>query len=595
MNFAKTFWAALLAFLAANVVLGLLSMLMFISMLAALGSSSQAVTVPNGSFLKIDLSETIYDAPPATPFGDIDFMTFKVRTNHTLLDVVNAIERASYDDRIRGIYLTGNAGMLASSEELRDALKSFGEEKYIVAYNDVYTQRDYFICSVADYVIANPEGMVEWVGMSQTQIFFKGLLDKLGVEPIVIRHGSFKSAVEPYIQDKMSPENKLQYTTLLGSAWNKYLGDISESRDLDADELALWADELAINFPQDAYELGMVDSLLYQDQVNKLVNWLASGSEEDDMEEYSDSEPAMVSLSTYLAVGKASGYTSKNRIAVVYLNGVIVDSEGRGTGEAVGSVIAEKLSRARKDDKVKAVVFRVNSPGGSALASDVIWREVQLLKAVKPVIVSMGSMAASGGYWVSCGADAILANETTLTGSIGVFGLWYNAQAALKNKLGVTTDVAKTSPHADMGLPFRPADQAERAYVQNRIEGVYKTFVSHVSDGRNLTRDEVDAIGQGRVWLGADALEIGLIDGFGGLKSAIALAADRAGVADDFQINVISDKDTPFSAFLKAFSQTRTLEIAPELKALYDQYTMVEQMMGQSGIQARAVSLPELL
>jgi protease-4 len=448
-----------------------------------------------------------------------------------------------------------------------------------VAYQEVYDQLGYWFSSVADEVWMNPAGGLQWTGLSATVTFYKGLLDKLGIEPVVVRHGSFKSAVEPFILDRMSPENRLQYERMTGTLWGLMVEQVSASRGVSAADLQAFADDLTIDSPGAAVERGLIDSLCYEDQVMDMIGAL-SGLE-------SDVDPRIVSLSDYSSQVSGVNLSSKNKIALIYAEGEIVSGEG-AQGQVGSESLVERIKKAREDEGTVAVVLRINSPGGSALASEVMWRELELLKAEKPLIVSMGELAASGGYYIAAPADAIYANRSTLTGSIGVFGLFANVGGALKDKLGVTTDVVNTGRWADIGSPFRSPSAAELAYIQRSIEDVYSTFVGHVAAGRNMTPEAVDEIGQGRVWAGGDALDIGLIDGYGGLVDALSLAADRVGVADDFRIWEIVDEASPFDALFSGLSASvRSWALKDELGGVFRDYEYLRGMMDQAGVQAR--------
>ncbi|MCD8072475.1 MAG: signal peptide peptidase SppA, partial [Alistipes sp.] len=435
-------------------------------------------------------------------------------------------------------------------------------------------------------------------GMSMSVMFYKGLLDKLGVKPEIIRHGSFKSAVEPYMLTSMSPENRLQYTALVESLWSDILEDISASRGLETETLSRYASDLTIRSASDARDNGLVDALVYRDQAHWFIGELvkggsvngtlsqlrAMGAETGKVDRKERHE--YVTLADYISSGVSLGRrTSKNKIALIYAEGGIVDSGGEG--DVVGCDVAAKLARARQDDKTRAVVLRVNSPGGSALASELIWREMELTRQVKPVIVSMGMYAASGGYYISCPADIILTDRMTLTGSIGVFGILFDVSGAMKDKLGITVDVVHTNPSADLGSLFRGVTPAEREAIQGMIEEIYDTFVGHVSDGRNMTWDEVDAIGGGRVWTGSDALGIGLVDGIGGLRDALSLAADRAGIAGDFRVWQVLEQPNPLSALLQQLGGVRSASVKEELGKMYMEYKAVKDMLEQETVQAR--------
>ena len=584
MNFFKTFLASLLAFVVANVLVWMLGMIVMMGFMIGLASGGSGPVIGSGTVLKIDLAEAITDAPVVSPLGSIDFGNFRMKTSNTILQCVDAIDNAAVDDNIEGIYLNPGWGAvsLANIEELRAALLRFKESgKFIVSYNEVYTQRDYYLCSVADKIYMNPEGGIMWQGMASNVMFYKGLLDKLGVQPEVLRHGTFKAAVEPFIMDRMSPENRLQMERLTGSIWGELVGEIAASRGIDSSDLQRYASELMLRTPEIALEKGVVDSLVYMDQMISVLNELTGNDPE------SDEVPNLVTLSEYIGAMKPMSHkVSDNVVAIVYADGEIIDGESVDD-KIGGATIAAKLARVRQDDDVKAVVLRVNSPGGSALAAEVMWREVELLRQEKPVIVSMGGTAASGGYYLSCPADIVLADKSTITGSIGVFGLLFNAEKGLREKLGITVDVVKTNPSADMGMPFRGLSQGERLYMMDQIEKVYNTFVGHVAAGRNLSVDEVDKIAEGRVWSGVDALRIGLIDGFGGLKDAILLAADRAGVGEDFRVVQELDREDSFMVLLRSLSNIRQSRMESEMGDTFRQYSYLKTMLFQQGVQAR--------
>ena len=525
-RFFSTFGAALLAFIVGVLLLWLVMGAVVAGVMGTFAPRVAAVS--ENSVLVIDFAKGIVDSPENA--FSTDLMNGRLETSNTLLEVVDAIRCAATDDNIKGIYIhrIGYGGInTANTEELRAELQRFKDSgKFIVAYNDTYTQGLYWLSSVADKVYLNPEGALEWHGLAGSVYFYKGLLDKLGVDVQVIRHGTFKSAVEPYISNEMSPANRLQMTTLVESMWQVLLDDISASRGIPVERLREYAEQLAVATPADAVRLEMVDGLRYADEVAAELNALAGVDEAN-----------MVTLGSYIS-GLVDRKISRNKIAVIYADGQIVD--GDSSNGSVGDLtLTGQIAEARRDDGVKAVVLRVNSPGGSALASENIWREMELCRAVKPVIISMGGMAASGGYYISSPADVVFADRTTTTGSIGVFGMIPNAGRALKDKLGVTVDVVKTSPSADIGTWTRALTSTEMTYLQNNVERCYSTFVGHVAAGRNMTFEQVDSIGQGRVWLGTDAERIGLVDGFGGLTNAIGLAADRAGVADDYRVTEI--------------------------------------------------------
>ncbi len=598
-SFFRSFLATLLAIVAASLVFFVIALAIFAGAMSSFSGNS-AVLMPN-SVLTINMDESISDAPASDPMSVLGVSLnggFSMSKSLSMLQVLSAIESAKTDDYIKGIYIYSNGGGsvegTAQMEELRNALLDFKSSgKFIVSYNSSYSQGQYWMASVADKVYLNPEGEIDWRGLASSVVFYKGLIDKLGVDVDIIRHGSFKSAVEPYMTDKMSPANRLQMETLVGSLWGALLSDISVSRNITTEQLQEYAENLALVSAEDAKELGFVDDLLYEDQVNKIICSLIEQSDvEEGAEAETDSETmdaedfGSISLGDYVSVSSYSGKKiSKNKVAVIYASGQIF--EGKGATGVTSNSMMELLKRARVDDNVKAVVLRINSPGGSALASEEIWREVSLLREEKPVIVSMSCYAASGGYFISSPADVILADKTTLTGSIGVFGVMMSVGNALKTNLGITTDVAKTAPSADMGSGFRPLQSAETEYMTKSVEKVYKTFVGHVAAGRNMTEEAVDKIGGGRVWSGEDALEIGLADGIGGLKDAIALAADRAGVAEDFRVTEILPEMDSFTALMQQFSAKISASGTQNVTdKAFSYYRMVENMLKQQGVQA---------
>ena len=585
-QFIRTFLACLLAL----VVAGVLASVFFVMVIASFGTvfMEKVPEVKEKSVLRIDFSDPVFDNPDYTPLslsGFSDLMNMQIR-GYALIDVLKAIEAAETDDRIAGIYLniTPNARMgLATMQEIRNALSVFRRSgKFIVSHSDFYTQSSYYLSSVADQVSLNPQGDVTWRGMASGTLFYKGLLDKLEVQVEAIRHGSFKSAVEPFIMDQMSPENRQQIEMLLRSLWGTVVRDIADSRGIDSAALQSFATNLEIKDASYARQLGMVDTLMYGQQVDQM---LGEWTEQE--------EPNYVSLKSYIdRILMEESNVSKNKIAVVYAEGQIVDGKSR-EGLVGGETLARQLAALKEDDEVKAVVLRVNSPGGSALASEVIWHEAEALRQEKPLIVSMGNMAASGGYYISVPADLILASPMTETGSIGVFGLMLNGEQGLKNKLGISVDVVKTNPSADMGMTVfgavgvRPLSQSEREYMQYGVEQVYKTFVGHVAEGRNLSVEAVDSIGGGHIWSGTDALNIGLIDGFGGLKEAISVAAERAGVSEDFRIVSPATDESRLTQIVKLLSaEARAQMFRGETGEVYEMYDMLRNILYSNSIQA---------
>jgi len=581
MNFIKTFAAGVLAFVAGTFLVVFLGIFILIGIFA--GSMEKSVTVPDGAILKIDFSEVIADAPSTDPLKGFDPFTLQSMRRLSLFEVLRALDAAKEDDRIEGIYLRMNGGGgpegSAVLEELREALVGFRESgKFVVAYNETYTQGGYYLASAADAVYMQPEGGMDWTGMSANLMFYKGLLDKLDLKVEVFRPSvcRYKSAVEPYILTKMSDANRQQMQALVDSMWKTISDAVCESREIDPVEMKRITDGLEVMLPEDALEHGFVDGLIYEDEMDGVFAEL--GAVPDDKGDY-----RFVSLGDYVSQAGADMVKfDADRVAVVYADGSIVD--GEGSGDIYGNTLAATLRRVRGDDRVKSVVLRVNSPGGSALASDVIHREIELLKAEKPVVVSMGSYAASGGYYISAPADVIVADELTLTGSIGVFGMYLYTPDALKNKLGITLDGVKSNASAGMGS-IAPLTPAERAAVMRGVDKVYETFTGYVAEGRNLPLEKVLDIAGGRVWSGTDARNIGLVDACGGLKTAIAVAAEKAGLEDDYRIVEMVDEPTGFAAFIASLNmRVRAMFERAELGVMMSEYSQVKEALSQQGV-----------
>lgn len=590
-SFFKTFLACLLAIVVGGVVSFILIFMAFAGVIAtigSLGSSGSQTSLRPHTVLRIDLAQPFVDKPNGNALDLFDYSDFSFREQTTLYEAVALIQQAAVDPDIDGIYLNVPMAIPSSISalyELRQALNEFRESgKFVISYADVYSQGGYYLASVGDKVYLNPQGGLSWQGLASTVTFYKGLLDKLGVQAELIRHGKFKGAGEPYILEHLSDENRLQMESMTTSLWDYLVSEIAESREQVADSLQSYASRLAVATARDAQRLGFVDSLYFRDQLN---NELARLSGQDPT-----GEPRMLSLSEYKSLyrhGVSMGNVlSTNEVALVYADGDIVDV-GDKNKQIVGNALAETLAQIRKDDDVKAVVLRVNSPGGSALAADIVWREVRLTQQVKPVIVSMGSYAASGGYYISCGAEYIVTAPTTLTGSIGVFGLMFNVGEGAREHLGITADVVKTNPAADMGNIFRPLTPAEQLYVQNGVDTVYSRFVALVAEGRHLPVDSVDAMAGGRVWTGVQAMENGLADCTGTLSDAIRIASEHAGLTpDDYAVRQYpAPETTSFASILSAFSSSVMMKLTERnLPALGIEALRVREMIQNSGIQA---------
>ena len=557
--------------------------------LSAAGSSSSDVSVKDNSVLKISLTADMPDK--VTDGMSFDYMSMTPIKQIGLNDALKSIEKAKTDDRIKGIYLDmdGASAGTATIEELRNKLIEFKESgKFIISYATAYSQFGYYLASVADEVYVNPQGGMSWQGMCSQIMFYKNVLEKLGVEMQVFRHGQFKSAVEPYICDKMSPANRKQYSVLLNSIWGKVCKGISETRGISVEDLNMYADSLSLRKAEDAVTLKFADAVKYYDEVIDELK-AKSGFDGKDKDMFIDLEKYAKA-----SVPGVKENKSKNEVAVLFAEGEIVDGNG-GKGQMGGDKIAEELRKIRENDDVKAVVLRVNSPGGSGLASEVMWREIQKVKqAGKPVVVSMGNLAASGGYYISCSADYIYAQPTTLTGSIGVFGMFPNLQGLVTDKIGLTIDTVCTNAHADFGSTMRPVTEMEFNYVQQSIEDFYDTFLTRVFDGRKGKGAEghvlsekalVDSIGQGRVWAGADAIEIGLVDELGSLNDAVKKAVELANIPD-YKIVEYPAKKEWFEELAEQFDISAKI-MKSELGENYIYYQNAKRIAETSGIQAR--------
>lgn len=544
MDFLKTLGASLLAWIIGFGLLFIGTIVIIVSTVVSMIPEDKVTTVSE-SVLYFDLSTPIIDSPMTSIFSTMQY-SIDGAEPVTMLETLAALEYAAKDDNIKGICISvgNNATIsLANIEELRIALQQFKlSGKFIVAFDDTYTQSDYYLSSVADKIILNPEGSFEWRGTGMSNIFYKNLLDKLGIGVDIFRPTAckYKSAVEPFFLTKMSAANRKQSEELVNSIWDSICSDVALSRNLNVATLKEYAKNLSISLPEDALNAGMVDMLGYEDDLynlykeygvktNKqgLVNTISFGK-------YVQS----LSLSNFTATVESNNYShiSTPMVAIIYADGQIVDGNKYEDGSVYGSRLAHELRAARLDDQTKAVVVRVNSPGGSALASEIAWHEMTLLQKSKPVVISMGDMAASGGYYISAPADYIFADHSTLTGSIGVFGIIPNVGGLLEKRLGITFDSAATSTAASGIAGITPLSAEEKRSISKGVDRVYTTFTQHVADGRNLDLEYVYTIAEGRVWSGAMAKEIGLVDEIGGINMAITKAAELADIAPDFKL-----------------------------------------------------------
>lgn len=592
-QFFKFMFASMIGTFITIMLASIISMVIFFGMIGSLissaseGKKDKIEKVEANSILHIKLDYAINDRSSNNPFESFDFSSFESNEGPGLDKIIKSLRKAKTDDKIKGIYLdltTINGGM-ATLEEIRLALLDFKKSgKWIISYSEIYTQGTYYLASVSDKVYLNPAGIVEHRGLSSELMFFKNALEKLDVEMQIIRHGKFKSAVEPYILEKMSDANREQYELLLNTAWGSMTKDVAASRNISVEKLNELADNMTIQDAKIAKAEGLVDDILFKDEL------LAKLREKLKIE--ADEEIKSVSLKKYSKSAHKNPFIPKkekksdNQIAVIYASGEI--NSGKSKNDVMGSeTISEAIREARLDENVKAIVLRVNSPGGSAMASDIMWREVVLAKQAKPVIVSMGNVAASGGYYISCAADKIVADEKTITGSIGVFGVIPNAQGLMNNKLGITFDRVKTNKHGDIMSVFKPLTAEERDIIQIGVEKIYDDFITKVAEGRGMTKEEVDAIGQGRVWTGLDALKIGLVDEIGGLERAIEIAKTSAKL-DDYNLIDYPKRKDPFEEIMEELTSNIEAKILTKtLGNEYKYYKKVQDISHQSGVMAR--------
>lgn len=519
MNFFKSVFATVVGIF----LFIILSFFLLIGISALFGGDGGKVKVKDNSVIQLDLSKVNFDYTGKyksdSPFSELMIDKSKVG----FIEVLNAIENAKKDDKIKGITIVNNQSTLglAQSKELRDKLEDFKKSgKFIMSYANYFTQKEYYINSVADSVYLNPAGEVDFKGLSSELLFFKNFQDQTGLKMEIIRHGKFKSAVEPFLSQEISPENREQVTALLNSVWNTIVTDIAKTRKIPVETLNGIANDLLARTPKMALENKLVDKIAYEDEFNDAIKSKLKVKKEDDLES--------ISIADYVADSslKSNDYTKDDIIAVIYAQGEINGGEGDVDYIGEGS-INRSLKEAREDEDVKAVVLRIDSPGGSALVSELIWREIELTKKVKPVVVSMGNLAASGGYYIACNANTIFAEPTTITGSIGVFGMLPNMHG-FATKYGINAEQVQTHKNASGYSVFEPISEDFKNVTLESIDNIYKTFVTRVATGRKMSFAQVDAIAQGRVWTGSDAIKNGLVDKLGNLDAAIKHAASLA-------------------------------------------------------------------
>lgn len=554
-------------------------------MIVALIPKAEIVKVEPNTVLKITLDQVITDRTPTNPLENFNFEEFDMSLPLGLNDILKNLKKAKDDENIKGIYLELDIlqSGFASLEEIRDALLDFKESgKFILAYGDYYSQGAYYLASVADKLYMNPEGNIDYRGLRTELMFFKGTLDKFGIEPEIIRGtgNQFKSAVEPFMYDKMSEANRLQTKTFLDALWNQVLTGISAQRNISVNELNRLADEMTIDNAQAALDNKMIDGIKYYDEVQAELKELCSIEAKKDLTFMTMAKYKKAPATKHEFKGLA-----KDKMAVIYATGEI--GMGKGNEKTIGSeTLSKAIREARLDTTVKAIVLRINSPGGSALASEIILREVMLARKEKPVIASMGDVAASGGYYIACLADTIVASENTLTGSIGVFGLMFNIENFLDDKLGITIDRVTTNDHSDLGSATRKMTPDEKLVIQKRVDEIYKTFISHVAEGRGLSTERVDEIGQGRVWSGSNAMEIGLIDVYGGLSKSIEIAKEMAGL-DHYKIVEYPKQKDLQQIISDLTGSVKANVLEDELGENLRYYEYMKKVLKQQGILAR--------
>jgi protease-4 len=561
-----------------------LALVIFFGVLGVIASSSEKeVTLEANTLLHLDLNgRTLVERTSEDDqlFGSF-LDPFGGESTAGLVNLKKAIAEAKTNDNIKGIYL--NTGLIGAGQagllELREALVDFKTSgKFIIAYDEAYSEGGYFLASVADEIYLNPLGGIDFNGFSSEGIFLKGFFEKVGIKPEVFRVGEFKSAVEPFILDKMSPENRLQTQYFLDDINRQAIELIATSRGIAKDSLLRINNQMLVRKPKDAVTYKLATALKYEDEVHSLLK-TKLGLKEDDV-------LTTINATDLGSMAKSKNVSSSNRIAVILAEGDIVD--GNVEGAISSEKFAKEIRKARKDENIKAIVLRVNSPGGSILASEVIWREMSEAKKVKPVIVSMGEVAASGGYYISAPADTIVAQPNTITGSIGIFGILFNVQELVNDKLGVTTDVVSTGELSDFGNMGRPLTEVERTILQSGVEDGYETFIARVAEGRGMHPDSVRKVASGRVWTGTQAKARGLVDVLGGLETAIGIAAAKIKAGDDYRVVYYPETKPWFEELMMTFSdQVQVRILQTQLGDQYPLYQKIQKIKQYQGVQVR--------
>ena len=582
-QFFKFMFASLLGTFLTFFIIFLFFVAIIFGVVAA--AESDDVSIKPHTILYANWTTPIQDRSSDNPFEGFDFATMDSKKPLGLNDILKSLAKAAEDPNIDGIFLDMESvpAEIATSEEIRNKLLEFKESgKFILSYANGYDQKGYYIASVADEIYMNPEGMILFKGIHAQLMFFKNMLSKLDIEMQVVRgpNNKYKGAVEPLMLDKMSEANREQMSVLLNSIWGKIIESLSESRGISIADLNNTANNLELNTAERALELNFVDGLVYRDEILDKLKEKTDTDKDDDLKVVSFGKYAKAKVGT-------KKKRSKNKIAVVYAQGGIVQGKG-GSGEIGSATISKAIRSARRDDKVKAIVFRVNSGGGDALASEIIRREVELAKAVKPVVVSMGDYAASGGYWISTNADYIFAQPTTITGSIGVFGIIPNFKTFFNKKLGITFDNVMTNKNANFIDVMAPMSDFQHAKINESVVEIYNDFTQLVATTRNLDVTYVDSIAKGRVWTGVDGLALGLVDQMGGLEDAIAFAAEKAELGDDYRLSDYPERKEFVEQLIEELTgNIQARIIGNELGAFKTYYDQIQSMENMKGVQAR--------
>ncbi len=588
----KNFLIYTLATITGIILASIIFFLIMIGSLSAMvAAGDKKVSISENSILVLKTNVQIPDRSDPNPFAGLDILNMTITPATGLNDILNNLEKAAADPKIKGILIDN--GIMpsgwATMEEIRNGLKKFKESgKFVIAYSDyALEQQGYYLSSAADRIFINPSSTVDFKGLAGEVMFYKKALEKIGMEVQIIRHGKFKGAVEPFMLDKLSDENREQIKDYVGSIWNHTVKMMAESRGMTEERINELADKLMGTVSTDALEAGLVDGLLFRDELDDTLKVLSGLSTDDKIN--------FVSMSKYTKVPDPKKVlTVKSRISVIYASGSIVMGKGNTTNIG-GNNYSEIIRKERLDSTVKAIVLRVNSPGGSAIASDMIWRELELAAKVKPVVISMGNYAASGGYYISCPGTKIYANPTTISGSIGVFGLVPNAGKLLEQKIGINTETVRTNENSDFPSIYRQMRVYEKEVMQKSIEKIYSDFVTKVASGRDMKFESVDSIGQGRVWSGTSSLKIGLVDEIGGLKDAIKGAAELA-KTETYSIRELPVAEDPYTMLLNQLSgEVKMKLLKKELGETFTFYRELLEIRDMTGIQARLPYFIEIL